>query len=465
MNPVAHRREGDADTHPERQTPALAGPTPPARVPRLRVRVASGPQAGRMFEAADDHVTIGTHRTCDLVLDDESVSRFHCEIEVDGGRARVRDLDSTNGTFVDGMQVIEAYLGGNSQLRLGRTEIAVEVGGGQVDIPRSSRERFGGMVGRSPAMQQVFTILERAAASEATVLLEGETGTGKDAAAESIHREGRRAAGPFVVVDCGAIPAELLESELFGHEKGAFTGAIASHEGAFQAASGGSIFLDEVGELSPDLQPKLLRALERHEVKRVGSTRYLPVDVRVIAATNRSLRSDVNAKHFRADLYYRLAVVRVRMPPLRERVADLPLLVDELLGRVDGIPAGVADTLRTPAFVDELARHRWPGNVRELRNIIEESALLASGEVITATHLGPWSSGEPVPVAPPPASSAPEGFPEAGVDLEQLERRLVEQALAKADWNVTRAAKLLNLTRDTLRYRIEKFGLAAPSAE
>jgi transcriptional regulator with PAS, ATPase and Fis domain len=271
-------------------------------------------------------------------------------------------------------------------------------------------------------MRAVFALLERAAASQATLLVEGETGTGKEAAAESVHKTGARRDQPFVVVDCSALPPHLLESELFGHEKGAFTGAQARRQGAFELASGGTVFLDEVGELAPDLQPKLLRVLERQEVKRVGSDRYTKVDVRIVAATHRNLRSDVNTKKFRSDLYYRLAVLVVTLPPLRERVEDLPLLVEELLERLEVDPAAAA-RLRTPAFTAELAAHRWPGNVRELRNYLERSlALPDRGET-----------------AHPPRS-----YKQA---REAWERAYVEELLRAAAGNVAAAARQAGLDR------------------
>ena len=233
------------------------------------------------------------------------------------------------------------------------------------------------MVGRSPAMQSVFDVLDKASTSDATILLEGETGTGKEVSAEAIHRGSPRRDKPFLVVDCGAMPPQLLESELFGHERGAFTGAVSSRQGVFEAANGGTVFLDEIGELAIDLQPKLLRVLERREVRRVGTNNHVPVNVRLIAATNRSLREQVGAHKFRSDLYYRLAVVEVKLPPLRERLADLPAA-----GRAHRAQprhrrrATRRRPCARPAFLGALAEHSWPGNIRELRNYLERCVAL-----------------------------------------------------------------------------------------
>jgi DNA-binding NtrC family response regulator len=271
-------------------------------------------------------------------------------------------------------------------------------------VPRAGLrrdDRFGRLIGHSPAMRRVIGQLARVAASDATVLLLGETGTGKEVAAESLHQESPRARGPFVVVDCGAIPPHLLESELFGHERGAFTGAVRAREGAFQAASGGTIFLDEIGELPRDLQPKLLRALSRRAVKPVGTEAYVEVDVRVIAATNRDLRREVDADRFRGDLYYRLAVVEVRLPPLRERLGDLPLLVEAMLRESRASPAETS-RLRSAAVLDRLARQSWPGNLRELRNALDR-----------ALAMGPWE-----PDAETAPELVPELIPELGPDAE-----------------------------------------------
>jgi transcriptional regulator with PAS, ATPase and Fis domain len=272
------------------------------------------------------------------------------------------------------------------------------------------------MVGQSGPMEVLFGLLKRAAASDATVLIDGETGTGKEVSALAVHEHSARANGPFIVVDCGAIPAQLLESELFGYERGAFTGAVSARTGAFEAADGGTIFLDEIGELSLDLQPKILRALESRKVKRVGSNTYAPIDVRVIAATNRNLREEVAAKRFRSDLYYRLAVLHIKLPPLRERKGDLPLLVDEVLRNLGVIDQPSSQSIRSPEFIEMLGRYRWPGNVRQLRNYLERRVAL--GEAIPP----PGSETS----MPPPPNEDPDRL---DVALDQPLR------IAREEWN------------------------------
>jgi len=344
-----------------------------ALVQRFELRVESGPDSGIALASRGERVVVGSEPAAELQLRDGAVSRFHCEIVATEGRAWIRDLGSRNGTFVDGVQVVEAVLHPGAVIEIGRDRVRFEAGGERVKIPLSPEARFGVMVGRSQAMRAAFARLERAASSDATVLLSGETGTGKEAAAESVHAASARARGPLIVVDCGSIPPNLLESELFGHEKGAFTGATSERIGAFEAADGGTVFLDEIGELALDLQPKLLRALERHEIKRVGATHYRSVDVRVIAATHRDLRAEVNARRFRSDLYYRLAVVEIRLPALRDRIDDLPLLVEHLLTNV---PEARRAELSAPDFLAHLAAQPWEGNVRELRNYLDRCLAL-----------------------------------------------------------------------------------------
>jgi two-component system response regulator GlrR len=408
-----------------------------AVVPRFWLVVSKGPDTGATFTSAGERAVIGTHESADFVLHDETVSRFHCEIDRSAGTAVVRDLGSRNGTVVDGVSILAGHLRGGSTLSFGRTELRFELHNDPVMVPLSESDRFGTMRGGSVAMRRAFALLERAAASDATVLLEGETGTGKEIAAESIHAESARRDGPFIVVDCGAIPPDLLESEFFGHEKGAFTGAQAARAGAFEAADGGTIFLDEIGELALELQPKLLRALERKQIKRVGATRYAPVDVRIVAATNRSLRTEVNERRFRSDLYYRLAVLEVRLPPLRERTEDLPLLIDHLLASLAAPESAAAAKLRSPAVLAHLVRQRWVGNVRELRNYLERC--LAMDDAV------------PLGAVPDDASGAIDFDQPLKIARERwtraFERRYVEEMLRRHDGKMAAAARAAGVDR------------------
>jgi transcriptional regulator with PAS, ATPase and Fis domain len=328
--------------------------------------------------------------------------------------------------------------------------------------------RFGVMVGKSAPMRALFSTLTKAAASDATVLLEGETGTGKEASAEAIHRASPRRDGPFVVIDCGAIPSQLLESELFGSERGSYTGAIASRAGAFEAASGGTIFLDEIGELHLDLQPKILRALERRQVKRVGSTEYHPVDLRVIAATNRSLRTEVEAKRFRSDLYYRLAVVRIKLPPLRERIADLPLLVDHVLTTLGVADDPDSEAYRDPEFSQRLLRFAWPGNIRQLRNHIERCVALGDPSLPPTLDTCPPPPALGLPVSQQIDSSEPlrvarERF------MSHFERSYLGAVLARHENNVAAAARAAGVDRIHFYRLLWKHGMrehkAIPAGE
>ncbi|MDQ3340571.1 MAG: sigma 54-interacting transcriptional regulator [Myxococcota bacterium] len=357
----------DEDNH---STAAVSGRETAPMIDRIDLAVIGGPDAGKVIRATNKRVVIGTGEGADLLLGDTTVSRFHCEIVLEDGKAIARDLGSKNGTLVDGVNVLVAPLRDGCVLTFGKSTVrfAREVGALRPLV--STRDRFGVLVGRSLAMRSVYEVLERAAATDVTVLLRGETGTGKDLAAASIHQESPRSEGPFVVMDLAAAPGPLLASELFGHERGAFTGADRERAGVFERAQGGTVFLDEIGDLDLDLQPHLLRVLESRTVQRVGGSARIPVDVRVIAATHRDLRADVNTRRFRSDLYYRLAVLEVTLPPLRERLEDIPVLVEAIAAGLDHAPAAVRD----PSWVAALLKHPWPGNVRELRNHVERVA-------------------------------------------------------------------------------------------
>ena len=314
---------------------------------------------------------------------------------------------------------------------------------------------LGPLLGVSPAMQEVYRLIEMAAPSPAPVLILGETGTGKELVARTIHQLSQRAKGPFVAVNCSAIPETLLESELFGHEKGAFTGAMARRPGYFELADGGTIFLDEIAEMSSNLQAKYLRVLQDSQVRRVGGHDEIAVDVRVVAATNRNLEEEVKQHRFREDLYYRLNVLPIALPPLRARTDDIPGLVHyfidmyntEFRKRIKGV---------APDTMKRLQAYGWPGNIRELRNAIERAMLLAEGDQLTDADF-------PLAGARVRLSDDMQ-LPPHGVELEHLERSLVVQALERSGWNQTRAATLLGLNRDQIRYRIEKFKLERAAA-
>jgi DNA-binding NtrC family response regulator len=445
------------EDQPAEPTPGVAtitntggGLAVPGAARRFRLTVVEGPARGVAWQSAADRCSIGSHHRNDLVIDDPTVSRFHCEIVIDADRVRVRDQGSRNGTVVDGVVVIEALLRVGSLLRLGKTVIRFELGMEMNRLPLSEAPSFGTLHGASPAMRAVFAMLARTAESDATVLLEGETGTGKSQAALSVHRKSARGEGAFVIVDCGAIPANLLESELFGHEKGAFTGATERRIGAFEEASGGTLFLDEIGELPLDLQPKLLRGLEAREVRRLGSNTYRPVDVRVIAATNRDLRADVNAGRFRADLYFRLAVVTISMPPLRRRPEDIPALIEEILESLHASNEA-AEALRSPEFLAQLRGAAWPGNVRELRNHVERCLILRTTDPVPASS-GPAEAGFAVDAMAPYASERERA-------LADFERRYLKALLALHDGKVSRAAAAAGIDRTYFYRMLRRHGI------
>ena len=415
-----------------------------ADVRRFRLTPFGPGKTGEVWQSTTDRCSIGSHALNNLVLDDPTVSRFHCEVRLGPEGARVRDLGSLNGTLVDGVPVGEAGLRGGSLLRLGNAVLRFDLGTGKNALVLSREARFGSLVGASVPMRATFALLEKAADSDATVLLEGETGTGKGQAAQALHAASARRAAPLRVVDCASIPASLMESELFGHERGAFTGADQKRIGAFEEVGAGTLFLDEIGELPAELQPKLLRVLEEHEFRSVGGSAVKRTQARVIAATNRDLRAEVNAQRFRADLYFRLAVVKIPLPPLSQRLEDMPLLVEQLLATLDATEAQKAPLL-APRFLDHLRSSAWPGNVRELRNYLERSLVLGAA-------------------APSPDDSAPLAAElpwEAARDqaLADFERRYVEALLQRHRGNVPEAARAAELNPKYLYKLIQRHGL------
>ena len=423
-----------------------------ALVRRFRLRVIAGEDRKATFTPAGERTVIGTHASADFVLRDQTVSRFHCELSLVDGGVRVRDLESRNGTRIGGISIVDAHLSEQATLELGHARIRIEWIGEHLRVPLSSRDRFGGLSGTSRPMRALYASLERAAQSDATVLVQGETGTGKDLAAHALHDEGRRQAGPFIVLDCGAVSPALLESELFGHEKGAFTGAHQAHAGAFERAHGGTLFLDEIGELSLELQPKFLRALEARRISRVGGRAPIDVDVRIIAATHRSLRSDVNTGRFRPDLYYRLAVVPIDVPPLRQRIEDLPLLVDDILRDLRAERSAAAGLLRSPETLARLSAHPWPGNVRELRNYVERFVLMQA-EASLEERAIPNSDGASAIDTSLPIREARE------LCVRAFERRYLEQLMQTHQNNVAAAARAAGVDRVHMHRLLAKVGL------
>ncbi|HEY4242998.1 MAG TPA: sigma 54-interacting transcriptional regulator [Kofleriaceae bacterium] len=405
-------------------------------------------------------ITVGAGGTCDLVLTDPQVSRRHAEVAITPEGVRVKDLGSTNGTWWQGSRVGEAVIPAGATVQFGATPVRIAAAD-TPSLPPSDRDRFGEMAGKSLAMRELFAVLELAAPTEATVLIEGESGTGKELAARAIHEQSPRAQGPFIVVDCSAIAESLIDSHLFGHVRGAFTGADRDRRGAFVEASGGTLVLDELGELPLAAQAKLLRALEAQTVQPVGADRPVTIDTRVIAATHRDLSRMVAAKQFRFDLFYRLAVVHVALPPLRERLEDLPHLIGTFYAR-KAADAGPIDGDN----LDRMRRHAWPGNVRELRNALERAWAITPSPRPPAPaafrDLRLWL--DPAAAQPAHAEVVDTALPFKDAKErwnDQFERRYVALVFAGANNNVTRAAEHAGLSRRHFRELLYKHGLVA----
>ncbi len=406
---------------------------------RARVTVLTGPDRGREVVWTEGRVRIGTEVTCDLALTDPTVSYAHCAIELGPHGAAVHDLGSTNGTVVGGYRVESAYLHPGTIITLGRTQLRFDTDSAERSI--AGEDRCGLLLGRSGTMRAMFDQLLKIAPTEATVLLTGETGTGKELLAETLHQASTRAHGPFVVIDCARVTPSLLDSELFGHVRGAYTGAYDDRIGAFESAHTGTVFLDEIGELPLELQPKLLRALERRTIRRVGSTHQVSIDVRVIAATHRDLAQDVVDGAFRADLYYRLNVFGLYVPPLRERRDDIPLLATHFFRQYTGDPRAELPADVMSAFV----RNDWEGNVRELRSAIERWATLGQAPRFDTVRV---SRDDDRPFKDVKAAM-----------VESWERKYLSRLMQRHGGNVSRAARAVQMNRNYLTDLLRRYGV------
>jgi len=467
----------------------------------LYVNVGDPEDQGKSCRLEKGTAVVGRDADCEISLLDKNVSRHHVKFEVVPEGILAQDLGSTNGIEHRGRRVDRAVLKPGARVMVGRTVIDLLPLADGREIPLSKRDSYGELVGTSVPMRRVYSILENLEQSDAQVLIQGETGTGKELTARALHRNGPRAEMPYVIIDCSNIPMELMESELFGHKKGAFTGAVNDRIGAFEAAHGGTVFLDEIDDLPLGLQPKLLRVLETGTVKRLGETAFKKINARVIATTKKNLVEETRKKRFRSDLYYRLAVVKIQLPPLRERLEDIPMLSRHLVTQI----TGREDTSVSSQSEEYLMRHKWPGNVRQLRNALERMLALrmevaggeslmamesdftqettlpetvpvplprpsTSGPTITSTAPGGFKvTGAPPPI---PTDAQNAGTPATGTQapldsfrkaregaMNAFELEYLTRLWSEAEGNVSRAARAAGIDRKYLRKLLKRHGL------
>ena len=421
-------------------------------VRRCRLTVVAGVDQGKIVELAAQAIQIG-RAGADLNLADGKVSGLHCELRLTPEGYRLRDLGSTNGTYVKGVRIVDAFIAPGSTIQVGKSAVVFEPMDDAVAMPLWNEPRLQNLIGGSAGMRHLFELINRFAQSDATVLIQAETGAGKELVADAIHQCSPRRGEPFVVLDCSAIPEQLFEAQLFGHEVGAFTGAIKSTAGVFELAHGGTLFLDEIGELPLDVQAKLLRAVETRRVRRLGGAKLFASDVRIVAATNRDLAAEVNRGNFRADLYYRLAVAKLSIPALRERRDDLPLLVQHFLRQLS-VSSGNPDPRLPDDFMARAQRHTWPGNVRELRNAVERAVLLPNHPTLGFE-------------APPKKDG--DGFAHIDIDVpfkvakqrlvDEFDRRYLQELLEAHDGNISAAARAAGIERMSIYKMIRRLGL------
>ena len=417
---------------------------------QVALRIKRGPNQGQEFVTTQPRITVGCASLCDLVLEDPTVSGKHFEIALGPLGHIIADLDSTNGTRVNGVRVLQAVLSPGAALEVGKTRITFDVLDRTEQVMLYPEGRFEGLLGESERMREIFLALDLVAPTEGTVLIQGETGTGKELVAQAVHNRSPRRDGPFQVLDCGAVSQSLLESELFGHQRGAFTGAASDRAGAFEAAAGGTLFLDEIGELDLDLQPKLLRVLEGRQVKRLGSNSYTPVDFRLVAATNRDLEQEVTRGTFREDLFYRLAVVPVVLPPLRERQDDVALLATTFYRDLTHDD----DAVLPEAVLRRLSAYHWPGNVRELRNMVERYTFMPTMPLSALLRYRP-----PAAAQDPLDQLLRQDLPYSELKdrlADQFERAYILLKLEQSGGNVSAAARDAGMTRRHLQRLMRK---------
>ncbi len=417
----------------------------------IELEIVSGPDAGLKCSLPLSTITFGTARDNDVVLTDRTVSRHHAEISFGADGLLIRDLGSTNGTFCQNVKVVEAFLQPGVGCSLGETGIRIQQRTEERQYEIGNEQHLGALVGSTEPMRELYGLIKAVAPAPTTVLITGESGSGKEMVASTVHELSGRA-GPLVVFDASVTEQEMVRNDLFGHIKGAFTGATGARDGAFRRADGGTLFIDEIGELPLELQPRLLRVLESREVVPVGSDRPQKVDVRVIAATHRDLEAMVNEGAFRADLFYRLSVITIQVPPLREIKEDIPLLVRNFTTKL-----GLTCRLTRDALA-AMQRYEWPGNVRELRNVLERAAVLCQGRDICPEHLR-LVEGRRASPQPASAATAPEPTVSSPDQLKAFERRMIEEAMGRNRNNKAAVARELKMSLSTLKRRIVDYGL------
>jgi DNA-binding NtrC family response regulator len=428
---------------------SFAGLPRTVNVRRCRLEVVAGADVGKVVELAQPSIMIG--RTgADLTVNDPKVSGLHCELRLQADGYRIRDLGSTNGTHVKGVRIVDGFIPPGATIQIGKSAVVFDPLDESVSVPLWHESRLHSLIGGSASMRHLFDLINRFAQSDATVLIQGETGAGKEGVADAIHQCSPRRNGPFVVLDCSAIPEQLFEDQIFGHEQGAFTGAGRATVGVFEAAHGGTLFLDEIGELPLDVQSKLLRAVETRKVRRIGSTKVIASDVRIVAATNRDLATEVNRGTFRSDLFYRLSVAKLAVPALRERREDIPLLIEHFLRQ---LVATHGDPRLPEDFSARAQRHSWPGNVRELRNAVERAVLLPNHPTL-GFESAPKKEGT---------------FGEVDIDIpfkvakqklvDEFDRKYLEALLEAHDNNISAAARAAGIERMSIYKMIRRLGL------